>query len=79
MKKLLRYLLLSVLATVAFLMIFNPSPSAFKEYSQGPGNPYYYTYRREVNYIIFSYYKKSGRDIDEEYLAIAGNFFPVSQ
>jgi hypothetical protein len=78
MRKILRYSALSIFILLTFLVIFNPSPAAFKEFARGHENPNYYIYRRTANYLIYSIYLKEGPDINQKYLGIIGNFFTIA-
>jgi hypothetical protein len=88
MNKYLKYILYAIAFILFVMIIFNPSPTAFKEYAVGLENPHYYIYRRQTNYIIFSVYVKiqkqevDGRLIEGDenrYIGFLGNFFLSSE
>ena len=63
---------------ILLLLIFNPSPSEFKNYSQELGDRDISIYQRKANYLIFSVYlKRWGTPVEDQqlYIGLLGNFF----
>ena len=76
-----------VISIIALLLIFNPGLTAFKNYSSDITDARQTLYKREANYLLFSFYQKQwrgreGMDEDlteiytENYIGILGNFYP---
>jgi hypothetical protein len=75
------------LSVIALLLIFNPGLTAFKNYSIEITDARQTLYKREANYLLFSFYQKQWRgreDMQEDlaeiytenYIGILGNFYP---
>jgi hypothetical protein len=75
-----------LLTTTVVLVLTNPGPEQFKNYSQSADDKPHTRYRRKANYFLFSTFSKEwaekddedgvGGDIStEDYLGILGNFF----
>lgn len=75
-----------ILGIIALLLIFNPGLTAFKNYSIELTDTRQTLYKREANYLLFSFYQKQSRGIPdmgedaavidtENYIGILGNFY----
>ena len=78
MKKIIKYISITILVIIVLLAATNPTPKDFGSYKYKyvqPEDEYYtYKFRRFRNWIIFSKYRDSK---GYEYLGIFKNFFEI--
>jgi hypothetical protein len=83
-----KWILISLAIIVLLLIFLNPSTAEFRNYARNIGDPKGTFYKRQANYLIFSFYSKEWqdkgwsleqgsytRDSSNQYLGIAGNFY----